>query len=804
VAARRNGAMSGLKQLIHEVHRRSIWQVLGIYLGASWMALQVVEILTESVGLPDWVQPFAIVLLVIGFPIVLATAFVQEGLGGREAAAANPPTDVGARHDQESLQAGESAPDEAAAARAAGVEASVPATAHAAPEPGSHHRLFTWRNALLGGVAAFAFLGVVTAGYMTMRTVGIGPAATLVAKGAIDERAVVILADFGSTDSLLARAATEAFRVDLSQSDVVRLAEPSFVAQALRRMERPANAPLGADLAREIAQREGVGAVIAGEINPAGTGFVLTGQVLDSAEGTVLVSHRETAADSSQILPAIDNLSKKLRERIGESYASINADEPLERATTANLEALRLYSQAVEAADARADVPRAVALLEEALALDTAFAMAWRKLGVVLMNRQQQLTRALEALEKAYEHRDRLTKRERYFATASWFQQGTREPEKAIPAYENLLEMDPDDDWALNNLGVAYDQLRDVDRAAEYYRRAIEADSASSSLPLSNLTIALAEQGRFEEAEETLEVHRRLYPDDAAVYRNRAVLASVRGDYEAAREGWEDLRARETGNLFWRALTSGGLAVVAATQGRLREADGHWLEAEAANEQRGLSAEALDDALPSVWYDLIVRGDEAGAAVRLRDALERMPLADMPALDRPYTQMAIMAAISGQPDRAREILAEYEREVPELIRERSTSYRRALGSIAAAESRYEEAVAQFRRSDFGPCAHCALPGLADVYERAGERDSAIAVRERYLATISFNRPFWDDSVLGPALERLGQLYDEAGDREKAAEYYARFVELWAEADPELQPRVEAAQRRIDEIFAQTG
>ncbi len=181
-----------------------------------------------------------------------------------------------------------------------------------------------------------------------------------------------------------------------------------------------------------------------------------------------------------------------------------------------------------------------------------------------------------------------------------------------------------------------------------------------------------------------------------------------------------------------------------------------------------------------------------------------MPLTEMPALDRPYTQLAAMAAISGQPERAREILVEYEREVPEIIRSKSTSYRRALGSIAAAEARFEEAVAEFRRSDFGPCAHCALPGLADVYDRAGDRDSAVAVRERYLAISSFGRNFWDDTVLGSTLERLGQLYDEAGDREKAAEYYARFVELWRDADPELQPRVEAAQRRIDEIFAETG
>ncbi len=68
-----------MKKLIHEAHRRSLWQVLGIYLAGSWIALQVVAQLADSVGFPDWVEPFALVLLVIGLPIVMATAFVQEG-----------------------------------------------------------------------------------------------------------------------------------------------------------------------------------------------------------------------------------------------------------------------------------------------------------------------------------------------------------------------------------------------------------------------------------------------------------------------------------------------------------------------------------------------------------------------------------------------------------------------------------------------------------------------------------------------------------------------------------------------------
>jgi len=128
--------MDGLKRLIGEVHRRSLWQVLGIYIAGSWAALQAVDVLAESAGLPEWFPSLALGLLIIGLPIVLATAFVQEGLG-REP---HPPA------------AGD------AATRASGRTAPV--------APASARRLFTWRNALLGGVGAFALWGVVAAGWV--------------------------------------------------------------------------------------------------------------------------------------------------------------------------------------------------------------------------------------------------------------------------------------------------------------------------------------------------------------------------------------------------------------------------------------------------------------------------------------------------------------------------------------------------------------------------------------------------------------------------------------------------------------
>jgi hypothetical protein len=88
--------MHGLKRLVHEIHHRSLWQVLAVYLAASWVALQVVDALTRTAGLPDWVPPGALALLVIGLPIVLGTAIVQEGALARPRTEPEPGSEPGA------------------------------------------------------------------------------------------------------------------------------------------------------------------------------------------------------------------------------------------------------------------------------------------------------------------------------------------------------------------------------------------------------------------------------------------------------------------------------------------------------------------------------------------------------------------------------------------------------------------------------------------------------------------------------------------------------------------------------------
>src|SRR5205814_6098392 len=160
-----------------------------------------------------------------------------------------------------------------------------------------------------------------------------------------------------------------ALRVDLAQVPVVRLLDAARIGAALGRMGRAAGTPVDLAAARELAQREGAKAVVHGQIDRVGQGYVLSAGLVSAADGAVLVALRENARDDGAIIDAVDRLSGKLRERIGESLKTIRASEPLEQVTTGSLEALRKYTEGVSA-EGGGDVESAISLLTEATALD--------------------------------------------------------------------------------------------------------------------------------------------------------------------------------------------------------------------------------------------------------------------------------------------------------------------------------------------------------------------------------------------------------------------------------------------------
>ena len=749
---------------------RSLWQILALYAGASWVVLQVVDVVKDNMGLPDWVFPFALLLLLIGLPIIVATAVVQ----GRHA--------VDGSADSASGEATESIP------------------APASQSELSPRRLFTWRNALVGGGLAFVLLTAVTTGFMFMRNQGIGPVGSLVAKGMLEEQAAVVVADFVADDPSLARAVTQAFRVDLSQSELIKVVEPATLDEALARMELPEDQAITHQIAHELAVREGYPAVIEGEVSSIGDGFVLTARLADARSEETLASLRETAADANEVIPAIDRLSGKMRERIGDSYSDMRAEDPLADVTTGSLEALEKYSQALDLFRSGRDRQLGVELLEEAVAIDTAFAMAWRKIGVETVGDR---ARIVEAMEKAYLFRDRLTERESLLAEASYYTTVTGEPQRAIRVYERMVDLDPADAWALNNLGAAYTDVSEWAEAEHWFARSVAIDSSVKSI--NNVATAQMNQGKLDEAEATLEIADRLAPGSERTLANRFSLETNRENWTEAEAVALQMRDQKS-DPAWTSFGSLALGTVAAIEGKLAEAEGYWLASVRQSSEAG-------DAFPA-WplmqvfdLDIHVRGDTARALRTLDAIVANYPLESMDVMNRPYGWLAYWYARAGDREASESLIAEMEAEVPAEYRsgEAVDDFRRNMEvAHLMSEGRYEAALELVRQVDLPGCMQCRYVPKAQIFDQLGARDSALAMYTGYIELYAHDRAGWDNELRGPTLERVGQLYDEAGDLENAAVYYARFVELWADADAEPQPRVEGARARLEEIIRERG
>lgn len=343
-----------VRKLARAIHRRSVWQVLGVYVAIAWVALEVTRGVTDAAGLPEWTPALALVLLLIGLPVIVATTVVQGGIPVLRIEDAGDPNEL------------------------VGL---TPEQVHVIPEEHPLHGIgiLTWRNAILGGVMALALLVTSVVAYMTMWALGIGPVGSLVAQGVIGELDQIIVAEFETRngDPSLGAAMTDALSVDLAESTLVQLVDPRRVTESLASMGRDGTV-LTPAVAREIAGREGLKVVIEGDISREGVGYELSAAIV-LPNGTLIGRFREDANGDEDLIAGIDALSERLREKMGESLRQIREGADLAVVMTTSLDALMLYSEATDAV-ASGDFALAAARLDRAVQIDPDFVMAWRLL----------------------------------------------------------------------------------------------------------------------------------------------------------------------------------------------------------------------------------------------------------------------------------------------------------------------------------------------------------------------------------------------------------------------------------------
>jgi hypothetical protein len=249
---------------------------------------------------------------------------------------------------------------------------------------------------------------------------------------ALTDKDTIVLADFTNTtgDEVFDDTLKQALAVDLGQSPFLNIISEERIRQTLQEMTRLPNERLTRDLAREVCQRAGSTAYLAGSIAALGTQYVIGLEALNCASGDVLAREQVAAAGKEQVLPALGQAAGKLRNELGESLSSVQKfDVPLEQATTNSLEALKFYTLAGKTQREKGD-SEAIPFYKHAIELDPNFALAYEGLGIRSHNLNQPSLGA-EYLKKAFDLRDRITEREKFHITTYYYGLATGELEKA-------------------------------------------------------------------------------------------------------------------------------------------------------------------------------------------------------------------------------------------------------------------------------------------------------------------------------------------------------------------------------------
>jgi len=321
----------------------------------------------------------------------------------------------------------------------------------------------------------------------------------------LTDKDVVVLADFANTtgDPVFDTTLKEALAVDLEQSPFLNILSDRRLSETMKLMGRIAGERVTQDVGREVCMRTGSKALLAGSISGFGNHYAIGLKAVNCRTGDALGSAGAEAESREKILQMLGQAAATLRGKLGESLASVQKfDKPLDEATTPSLEALQAYTEGDRLAREKGDTD-ALPFLKRAVELDPNFARAYASLGV-RYNNLGQASLAIENVRRAYELRDRVSEREKYYISCTYFTLVTGELEKAIQQYELWIRDYPRDYVAITNLGVNYFTLGQFERAAAVTRDALRLEPASI-LGYNNLGVAYFSMNRLDEAKSTFD-----------------------------------------------------------------------------------------------------------------------------------------------------------------------------------------------------------------------------------------------------------------------------------------------------------
>jgi serine/threonine protein kinase/Tfp pilus assembly protein PilF len=588
----------------------------------------------------------------------------------------------------------------------------------------------------------------------------------------------VLLGDFQNStgQEMFDVTIAELFRATLQQSESLILLSNVQIREALGRMERPLDSKIDLALGAELAQREGAKFLIVGSISRVGSKYPISAQVIWPENQVVRLSRNATADDDDGIIAAIQKVGNEVRIGLGETAAEIErTSQPLEKVTTPNFEALRAYTIGFQKYIQSDQREEAIAFLQQALVLDPTFAMAHAKL-VSIYSVEGNRTKALEHIEAAEKHSDRLSDVERFYIQGWTFRwRGT--PRDVIQNWSKMSDLHPKEYAGHHNLGFAlWYYQNDLSGAAVAFEKALSiADPSRRPTIAGFLGYCLLGSGKSAEAKPFFEL--------AATVDKWPLI-----DYYLAIGSRADAKA-----LTLTATPSPDrMALLFLDRGDLTKSETELYSMDS----RGRAGNGY----PSVWFAdlgavLFLEGKDAEfekladrAMTEAQPYLETVGLATDRSPMTTLTTLGKLLARIGRTEKAKAFAAVTAKMSREVALPLWAGHQKMLeAELLMASARPQEALALLDDALSTVDLLTIHESRATCYEQLGRKDDAIrewrqiaSGRERSFVEgyVSASGRFFAVGASTLAEREIGRIAQEAGDARLAEEQYSRFAELW--------------------------
>ncbi len=609
---------------------------------------------------------------------------------------------------------------------------------------------------------------------------------------ALTEKDTVLLADFANQtgDEVFDSTLKHALAVQLEQTPFLNLFPEDRIRETLQYMNRSPESRVTKELAREICQRQGVKALLAGSIARFDRRYSIILEAINSQTGEPIASALAEAEDKDQVLRTLGKAATRLRERLGESLSSIRKfDAPIEQATTSSLEALKAWSRGVELS--RSSKQReAIPFFQRAKELDQNFAKADVALSVAYINLGQ-LENAAEYAAKAFALRERVTERERFDIATNYYVLVTGDLLKAIEVAELWRQTYSRDYGPLSRLASLYRLIGQLEKSLDVAREASQLNPRASA-PYVNLGASLAQLNRFDEAQAIIEQAMQQQLDGQRLRRDLYQIAFVKGDAAAMKRqvDWANGKPDEHWAVYWQAQS-------ASFAGRLRSAQDLYARAAASIIQRNPERAA--------WFveASLLRGAACGLCQPVKAVDDPRKLASSRINVQSFVPVtasrALALALCGETGRAQSLADEVARSNPDSTLANAIWLPVIRAAIEIERGNADHAIRFLQPATAYERAALLWPtylrGQAHLRRKSGME--AAAEFQKILDHRGWDAasPLWPLAQLG--LARAAAL---AGDKARSRQAYQDFLALWKDADSDLPILVEA--RRETEIPSQ--